>query len=57
MLCYGVVSGLFHFVTELFHGIAKLLVSSVSHCYPTVSLLLGVTVAEKSCGFMAIDYY
>lgn len=34
-----------------------LLGSSVTHCYPTVSLLLGVIVTEKSCKFMAIDFH
>ena len=32
------VAELLHVVAELLHVVAKLLVSSVSHCYPAVSL-------------------
>ncbi|MBA7676331.1 hypothetical protein ES703_84572 [subsurface metagenome] len=38
MRCYGFVSGLFHFVTELFHGVAESLFFSVSQYYPAASL-------------------
>ena len=57
--CFGVVIRCFRVVSLLFHVIVELLPllgPSVAHCYPAVSLLLGVTVAEKSCRFMPIDF-
>ena len=57
MRCYGFVSGLFHFVTDLFYGVAELLFFSVSQYYPAASLQLVITVTEKGCKFMSINIH